>query len=130
VSGAAKGSLWRGGIRFHHIGTLAPLRVTSYSIALFLIISCEEQNDRAGIAMQDLERYIVAPRSRSNRDEILKFLSLVAERSDVSIERIVGDQSNPRRVIIRGIPQAISRLQSEFSDHLIIEPDSGLKLLS
>jgi hypothetical protein len=80
--------------------------------------------------MNDLERYVVVPRSGTSGNELLELLSLVAERPDVSVERIVGDRYNPRFLVIRAMPDAIRGLQSQFGGQLIIEPDSGLHPLS
>ena len=73
------------------------------------------------------QQFLVVPKSRKQVDVLLDFLRFVDNRSDVSVERIVGDSSNPRRVIIRGTEDALKDLQSQFADHLINEPDSELQ---
>lgn len=79
-----------------------------------------------------MAQYIVAPKSRTKErsNELLQFLHSVEKRSDVSIERTVGESSHPRRLVIRTTPDVIEDLQSYFGDRLIIELDSDLQMFS
>ncbi len=80
--------------------------------------------------MQDLKQYIVVPKSRAKLEgnKLLEFLRFLKEKPDVSVEHIVGQSSNPRRLVIRGNDEAIKYLSSQFADQLIIELDSDLQM--
>ena len=77
--------------------------------------------------MASKQQYLVVPKSRKQVNFLLEFLRIAERMPDVSVDRIVGDSSKPRRVIIRSTEAALKYLQSQFGDHLIIEPDSELQ---
>ncbi len=78
--------------------------------------------------MRELEQHVVAPRSRTSRNVLLEFLRVIEQDPGVSVERIVGESSSPRRLVIRAAPDTIKDLQARFGEHLIIELDSDLQL--
>lgn len=82
--------------------------------------------------MNNLAPYIVVPTSGSKTqgNMLLELLRVTENRADVSVERVVGQPTNPRRLVIRATPDAIKDLQLQFTDQLIIEPDSDLQTFS
>ena len=77
--------------------------------------------------MEKANQYLVVPRSQE-KAKLLEFLDEANKLSNISVVRVVGDQDNPKRVIIKGTPEAIEALKHSFDREIIIEPDSDLKL--
>lgn len=77
--------------------------------------------------MEKADQYLVVPRSQ-DKAKLLEFLNEANKLSTVSVVRVVGDQDNPKRVIIKGTPEAIEALKNSFAREIIIEPDSDLKM--
>ena len=77
--------------------------------------------------MASEQQFLVVPKPKNQVNFLLDFLRLVDKMPDVSVERIVGHISNPKRVIIRGTEDTLKNLRSQFGDQLIIEPDSELQ---
>jgi hypothetical protein len=82
--------------------------------------------------LNNLAPYIVVPTtgSKTQGNILLEFIRVTEERADVSVERVVGPPTNPRRLVIRASPSTIANLQMQFTDQLIIEPDSDLQMFT
>jgi hypothetical protein len=76
------------------------------------------------------QKYLVVPKSKTVRESNIfpEIIILLEKMSDVSVERIVGPQDSPKRIVIRSDQASIQKLQSQFGDQLIIEPDSELEM--
>jgi hypothetical protein len=80
--------------------------------------------------MKQLERYIVVPNTKAGAgsDNLLDLMDLAEKRPDISIDQVVGDPKNPKRILIQAEMDAVKFLQGHFGDKLFIEPDRGLEL--
>jgi hypothetical protein len=80
--------------------------------------------------LEKADQYLVVPRSqdKSKQAKLLEFLDAANKTPNVSVVRVVGDQDNPKRVIIQGTADAIEKLKNSFDPEIIIEPDSNLKM--
>jgi hypothetical protein len=76
------------------------------------------------------QKYLVVPKSKAVGESNIfsQLITILEKMPDVSIERIVGPQNSPKRIIIRSDQVSIQHLRSQFRDRLIIEPDSDLEM--
>jgi hypothetical protein len=75
------------------------------------------------------KQYIIVPRSgvANSAAYMQQCLDTIKSRSDISIRRIVGEEDNPKRIIIAANPEAANELLRNFGDGLIIEEDQALR---
>ncbi|GEM_PF-1744782 len=83
--------------------------------------------------MEKIEQYIVEPSRQfspktSAASSLLEFLQIVERNPDISVQKIIGDSNNPRRLIIHAKPESIKILESFFGGRLIIEKDEQLTM--
>jgi hypothetical protein len=80
--------------------------------------------------MKQFERYIVVPNTKAGAgsDNLLELIDLAEKRPGISIDRVMGEPKNPKRILIQAEMDAVKFLQGHFGDKLIIEQDKELKL--
>lgn len=76
------------------------------------------------------QNFLVVPKSKAvgESDIFSQFMTILEKMPDVSIERVVGTQNSPKRLIIRCDQVSIQQLKSQFGEQLIIEPDSAIEM--
>ena len=81
--------------------------------------------------MKNTKQFIVVPRPQKKNPsaKLLEFLDIAIKMSDVSLKKVVGEEKNPKRLIVQATPEAIEKLGSQFGEDIIIEPDSDLQML-
>ena len=76
-----------------------------------------------------VKQYVVVPRSGASDStaRLLQCVDICTRRSDITIKRIVGDEDNPKRLIIAANPEVADELLLNFGNWLIIEENQPLR---